>query len=244
MTTVPAAVWSGTWLMRVKVDGLSRKPRWLAIAPTYPSMAQGMTFLRLHRGVHTSHPSTNKLRRLEELGVRVFMVNADMGNVQAVLHQPVIAWPLVNPPCGREQRKTVVSIDAHWDSVSFPFVGIKFWPSGAQQYMYGEHISDLEWETGSQSWTLGEPEIRGLRKKNVLWPSVEHIYGPTRTKSIKREEFTDYLIWVKAGCFTPFTQGRIQVIGRQLPNWSTMCCPTATNCYTWSECLILTVFYN
>ena len=150
--------------------------------------------------IHTSPPSPDKLRRLSELGVMVIAVNA-RENPQVCFHQPVVASPLTNPPCGRKQRKTVAEIDAHWDSVSHPFVGIKFWPSGAQAYMYGEHIPDEQWETGSRSLVYGEPEVRGLKKKNVLWPSVEHIYDPVRTRSISREGLTDYLMWVKARLF-------------------------------------------
>ena len=141
--------------------------------------------------VDTSPPSDQKLRAMERLGVPVYELAARQKNPLSVLEEPVPVRPLVLPPCGQSLRREMERLERFWDQAEAPFVGIKFYPSGAQQYLYGEQ------ETGSTSWTHGDPEIRGIGRLQHGGKSVPHVTPVGRTRALKRETFMAFLMWLK-----------------------------------------------
>ena len=154
--------------------------------------------------VDTSEPSPGKLMALSQRGVAVFRVDARGMHPQgAIFYHPLPAKPLTVMPCGKEQRRGIAEIDSFWDKAENPFVGIRFWPSGTQEYMYGERDP-----SETLSWHYGEPEIRAIRKKVMLWPSVEFVKPlPGKTKSITREAFVEYLMWLKVRIYIEVNSG-------------------------------------
>ncbi|MYC39260.1 MAG: hypothetical protein F4X66_20470 [Chloroflexi bacterium] len=146
--------------------------------------------------VDTSPPSNQKLRAMERLGITVYELGARQKNPLSVLEEPVPVRPLVLPPCGQSLRKEMERLEWFWDQAEAPFVGIKFYPSGAQQYLYGEQ------ETGSTSWTHGDPEIRGIGRLEHGGKSVPHVTPVGRPRTLKRETFMAFLMWWKGKLIT------------------------------------------
>lgn len=146
--------------------------------------------------VDSSPPSDRKLRAMERLGVTVYELGARQKNPLSVLEEPVPVRPLVLPPCGRSLRREMDLLEWWWDQAEAPFVGIKFYPSGAQQYLYGEQ------EMGSNSWTHGDPEIRGISRLRDLRKTVSHVNPVGRPRTIKRETFMAFLMWWKGKLLT------------------------------------------
>ena len=146
--------------------------------------------------VDTSPPSDQKLRAMERLGIPVYELDAKQKNPLSVLEEPVPVRPLVLPPCGQSLRMEMDRLEMFWDQSDAPFVGIKFYPSGSQQYLYGEQ------ETGSNSWTHGDPEIRGISRLRDLRGTVPHLTPSGRPRTIKRETFKTFLMWLKGKIIT------------------------------------------
>ena len=138
--------------------------------------------------VDTSPPSNQKLRVMEGLGISVYELGAKQKNPLSVLEEPVPVRPLVLPPCGQSLRTEMNRLERFWDQAEAPFVGIKFYPSGTQQYLYGER------EIGSNSWTHGDPEIRGISKLQDLRQTVPHVTPVGRPRTLKRETFMAFLM--------------------------------------------------
>ena len=144
--------------------------------------------------VGTSEPSGGKLQHFASVGVPVFRVDAGM-NPQATMFDPLLVTPLVCAPCGKDVRSFVSQIDEFWLSATDPFIGIKFFPSGAQEYLYGERDREA-------SWTYGEPEIRGFCKMDVLWPSAPMVNPVGKPRTLRRDQFIALLMWMKARILT------------------------------------------
>ena len=146
--------------------------------------------------VDTSPPSNQKLRAMTGLGVTVYELGAKQKNPLSVLEEPVPVRPLTVPPCGQSLRREMDRLERFWDQAEAPFVGIKFYPSGTQQYLYGEQ------EMGSNSWTHGDPEIRGLTRLRDLRKTVSDVTPEGNPHSIKRETFMAFLMWLKGKLLT------------------------------------------
>ena len=146
--------------------------------------------------VDTSPPSDQKLRAMERLGVTVYELGAKQMNPLSVLEEPVPVRPLVLPPCGQSLRREMDRLELFWDQAEAPFIGIKFYPTGTQQYLYGEQ------EMGSTSWTHGDPEIRGISRMRDLGKTVPHVTPVGRPRTIKRETFMAFLMWLKGKIIT------------------------------------------
>ena len=146
--------------------------------------------------VDTSPPSDQKLRAMERLGVTVYELGARQKNPLSVLEEPVPVRPFVLPPCGQSLRREMDRLEQFWDQAEAPFVGIKFYPSGTQQYLYGEH------EMGSHSWTHGDPEIRGISRLQDLRKTLSHVTPLGRPRTLKRETFMAFLMWLKGKLLT------------------------------------------
>ena len=146
--------------------------------------------------VDTFPPSVRKLRAMEHLGIPVYELDAKQKNPLSVLEEPVPVRPLVLPPCGQSLRMEMDRLEMFWDRSDAPFVGIKFYPSGSQQYLYGEQ------ETGSNSWTHGDPEIRGISRLRDLRRTVPHVTPSGRPRTIRRETFMAFLMWLKGKVIT------------------------------------------
>ncbi len=142
--------------------------------------------------VDTSPPSVQKLKELKRRGVEVYQLNASKENPQVILEEPVIVDPLVTQRCGQSLRHEVWNIARFWQQATEPFVGIRFFPSGTQEYLYGERADDTH-----NSWNIGKPEVRGLARWEVAWPSVQHVTPVGRPRTISRELFMAYLMWLK-----------------------------------------------
>ena len=146
--------------------------------------------------VDTSPPSNQKLRTMERLGVTVYELGAKQKNPLSVLEEPVPVRPLVLPPCGQSLRWEMDRLERFWDQAEAPFVGIKFYPSGTQQYLYGEQ------KMGSNSWTHGDPEIRGISRLRDFRKTVPHVTPSGRPRTINRETFMAFLMWLKGKLIT------------------------------------------
>ena len=146
--------------------------------------------------VDTSPPSDQKLRAMERLGVTVYELGAKQKNPLSVLEEPVPVRPLVLPPCGQSLRREMERLERFWDQAEAPFVGIKFYPSGTQQYLYGEQ------KMGSNSWMHGDPEIRGISRPRDLRKTVPDITPVGRLRTINRETFMAFLMWQKGKLIT------------------------------------------
>ena len=146
--------------------------------------------------VDTSPPSGQKLSEMERLGIPVYELGAKQKNPLTVLGEPVPVRPLVLPPCGQSLRMEMDRLEMFWDQSDAPFVGIKFYPSGSQQYLYGER------KLGSNSWRHGDPEIRGISRLRDLRRTVPHITPSGRPRTIKRETFKTFLMWLKGKIIT------------------------------------------
>ena len=146
--------------------------------------------------VDTSPPSSRKLRAMERLGITAYELGARQKNPLSVLEEPVPVRPLVLPPCGQSLRREMECLERFWAQAGAPFVGIKFYPSGTQQYLYGEQ------ETGSTSWTHGDPEIRGIGRLQHGGKSVPHVTPVGSPRTLKRETFMAFLMWLKGKLIT------------------------------------------
>ncbi len=146
--------------------------------------------------VDTSPPSNQKLRAMDRLGITVYELGARQKNPLSVLEEPVPVRPLVLPPCGQSLRREMERLERFWEQAEAPFVGIKFYPSGTQGYLFGEQ------EMGSNSWTNGDPEIRGISRLQDLRKSVPHVAPAGRPRTIKRETFMAFLMWLKGKLIT------------------------------------------
>ena len=133
---------------------------------------------------------------MEDLGVAVYELSAKEKNPLSVLEEPVPVRPLLLPPCGHSLRREMDRLELLWDQAEAPFVGIKFYPSGTQQYLFGEQ------EMGSTSWTHGAPEIRGITRLRDLRKTVPHVTPVGRPRTIKRETFMAFLMWLKGKLLT------------------------------------------
>jgi len=129
---------------------------------------------------------------MERLGITVYELGARQKNPLSVLEEPVPVRSLVLPPCGQSLRREMERLERFWDQAGTPFVGIKFYPSGAQQYLYGEQ------EMGSTSWTHGDPEIRGIGRLHHGGKSVPHVAPVGRPRTLTRETFMAFLMWLKS----------------------------------------------
>ncbi len=138
--------------------------------------------------VDTAPPSDHKLRTMERLGVPVYELQARHKNPLSVLEEPVPVRSLVLPPCGQFLRREMDRLELFWDKSEAPFVGIKFYPSGTQQYLYGEQ------EMGSNSWTRGDPEIRGISRLQDFWQTAPHVTPVGSPRTINRETFMAFLM--------------------------------------------------
>ena len=144
--------------------------------------------------VDTSPPPTHKVSTFASLGIPVYQVDARNQNPMIVMDDLLPVTPLGPVPCGRDLRSQVENIDQFWANAANPFVGIKFFPSGTQEYIYGEH------DDGDMTWQLGDPEIRGLCKMDVAWQSVPMVKPFGNPRHITRELFMAYMMWCKARC--------------------------------------------
>ena len=133
---------------------------------------------------------------MERLGIPVYELDAKQKNPLSVLEEPVVVRSLVLSPCGQALRREMERLEHFWDKAEAPFVGIKFYPSGAQQYLYGEQ------NTGSITWTHGDPEIRGIGKLQHGGKSVPHVTPVGRPRALKREIFMAFLMWRKGQILT------------------------------------------
>ena len=142
--------------------------------------------------VNTSPPTARKVNKFASLGIPVYQVNARNQNPMIVMDDLLPVTPLGPVPCGKPLRSQLEGIDQFWASAADPFVGIKFFPSGAQEYIYGEH------DDGDMTWTIGDPEIRGICKMRSAGLSVPMVKPVGNPRHIKRELFVAYMMWCKA----------------------------------------------
>ena len=142
--------------------------------------------------VHTSSPSAVKLDAMKSRGVEVYRLNAYDKNPLTILKEPVLVQGLVTQRCGKSLRKEISALAQAWTDAQWPFVGIRTHPSGAQEYLYGEHdhYGDVEWQHG-------EPEVRALVKLDAAWPNPPRI-RPVKERTISRDLFMSYLMWQKS----------------------------------------------
>ena len=154
--------------------------------------------------VDTSPPSESKIATMQRKGIPVYRLRADK-NPWDVLHQPVVEVEvLANPPCGRSLRREIDRLWREWVEAESPFFGLRNFPSGTQEYLFGEcHDGDVEWQ-------LGEPEVLGwIRDERAAWPSlpsVKPIKG--RTRAIRRDLFMSHLIWQRCALIQLVAQSR------------------------------------
>ena len=145
--------------------------------------------------VDTSSPSEAKIATMQRKGIPVYSLRAD-NDPWDVLHQPVVEVEmLANPACGAPLRKERVALLLEWAEADSPFVGIRTYPSGAQEYLLGEgEYFDVEWQ-----W--GDPEVRGwIRDERASWPSLPNVKPVKgRTRAIRRDLFMSFLIWQRCG---------------------------------------------
>ena len=137
----------------------------------------------------TSPPSERKLGALERQGVEVYQLNADKINPQIVLQEPVIVHPLVTQRCGKALRKECNDLYRWWVESENPFIGIRMYPSGARDYLYGD--CDPE----GRSWSYGDPEVHGLCRMDAKWSSVPSITPVGKPRTLTRQIFLTYLAW-------------------------------------------------
>ena len=139
--------------------------------------------------VHTSSPSAVKLDAMKRRRIEVYRLNAYDKNPLTILKEPVLVQGLVTRRCGKSLRKEISALAQAWTDAQWPFVGIRTHPSGAQEYLYGEHDHN-----GDVEWQRGEPEVRALIKLDVAWPNPP-IIRPVRERTINRDLFISYLMW-------------------------------------------------
>ena len=147
--------------------------------------------------VATSAPSPAKLKAMQDYGIEVYRIDVADSNPRSMLSSggAIGVDALVTDRCGKSLRKEISMVWMAWEHSEHPFVGIRNYPSGTQEYLVGEHNPyDVEWHRG-------DPEVRGLTKILTtadVAPRVQPLLGSTRT--ISRELFTTYLTWVGCVC--------------------------------------------
>lgn len=150
--------------------------------------------------VASSPPSQQKVMTLNTQGIPVYVVSATK-NAWDILHQPVVEVTVAGSvvPCGKGLRDNVAHMEQEWGSRRNSFIGIRHFPTNAQEYLWGECE---EW--GEASWSMGDPETVGLKRNTHgegLFPEptmVMPVKGATRRLS--REVFLDYLMWIRCQC--------------------------------------------
>ena len=143
--------------------------------------------------VDTSLPSERKLIEMTRRGVEVYQVSTKESNPLVVLEEPVVVTPLVTSRCGKVLRQEIEKVYAFWEKATDPFVGIRFYPSGTQEYLVGEQQDRY----GGPGWSYGDNEVRGLVRLDAAWPSLAHVSPAGRPRTITRELFVDYLMYSK-----------------------------------------------
>ena len=144
--------------------------------------------------VHTNSPSERKRDFYKAEGVIAFELSVDDdSDIRAVVGRTAVRLSaLSNTPCGHAQREKIGAldkyiIDKHKSGYS-PFVGIKFHPSGAQEYIKGiyDRLKDEEWH-------YGEPEVLGFCPTPVSWNSPPRI-APLEKRSLPKSVFLAYMV--------------------------------------------------
>ncbi len=112
--------------------------------------------------VHTNSPSERKRGLYEAQGIAAFTLHAKgYDDPRAIVARAAVeVSALSNAPCGRALREEIGALDKYitdkHKSGEHPFVGIKAYPSGTQEYIVGTYdpLKDEEWH-------YGEPEVWG-----------------------------------------------------------------------------------
>ena len=144
--------------------------------------------------VHTNSPSERKRIFYEAQGVSAFVlrVNADDDTRGVVGRTAVEVSALSNAPCGRALREEVGELDKYitdrHKSGEHPFVGIKAYSSGTQEYIVGTYdpLIDVEWHDG-------KPEVLGFCPTPVRWDSPPML-ASMEERSVTKHAFLAYIV--------------------------------------------------
>ena len=153
---------------------------------------------------HTNPPSERKIGFYKAEGVVAFALNVNgYTDVRAAVHRTVVEiTALTNPPCGRALREEIMRLDRYitdkHESGEHPFVGIKAYPSGTQEYIAGiyDPLKDEEWQNG-------EPEVMGFCPTPVRWNSPPRI-TPLEQRSLTKRVFLAYMVISLERCVASF----------------------------------------
>ena len=144
--------------------------------------------------VHTNSPSERKRGFYEARRIAAFALHVGgEDNIRATVGRTAVrVFALSNAPCGRDIREQIGAIDKYiadkFNSGEHPFVGIKAYRSGAQEYIIGTCDPNDE-----QEWHYGEPEVLGFCPTPVHWDSPPMI-TPIEVRSLSKRIFLAYMV--------------------------------------------------
>ena len=157
---------------------------------------------------HTNPPSERKIEFYKAEGVVAFSLHVNSyTDIRAAVHRTVVEiTALTNAPCGRALREEIGMLDKYitdkHKSGEHPFVGIKAYPSGTQEYIAGTYdpLKDEEWQNG-------EPEVMGFCITPVRWNSPPRI-TPLEQRSLTKRVFLAYMVVSIERCVAFFHEAR------------------------------------
>ena len=142
--------------------------------------------------VATSEPSPAKVAEMKRRGVTMYSLRADKPP-NLVFHEPVVVVEvLAHPVCGKKLRGESHRLNQEWGTWASPFIGIRNYPSGVQQYIVGESRDE------DTSWGIGDIEVYGLAPfdDTLAWASVPMI-RPGHTRSLAKDTWMFMLMWMR-----------------------------------------------
>ena len=141
--------------------------------------------------VATSEPSPAKVAVMASRGVTVYRLDASK-DPQLIFNEPVVEMKiLTSSPCQDSLRAEVERFFVEWSTEPSPFIGIRNYPSGTQEYITGQAKDD------DVSWSIGDPEVLGIaRNDSTAWREVPMV-SPSRTKSIAKGTWAFILVWMR-----------------------------------------------
>ena len=146
---------------------------------------------RIIEVVDTSFPREAKLDAMKRKGIEVYVLMANKENPLAILEEPVHCARAIAQQCGESQRREISDLSKEWQDSEKPFLGIRSYESGTQEYLFGE-----EDPYGDVEWVYGEPKVHALVKVGAPSPSAPIIRTDWERK-ISRDLFVLFLVVMK-----------------------------------------------
>ncbi len=155
--------------------------------------------------VDTSTPSQKKLAFMHKSGVDVFILNGRSDPKQC-FYQPVFV-EAVDIGCRAYLRKRMEKMLQRIQALQHPFIAIKTFQNGTQQYGFGEDS-----QASSKEWHYGERQIKAMTLRTLTRFRNAGMIVPDTWNDVTRHDFITLVMHmatarIMAACFRAYDQG-------------------------------------